>query len=212
MSIKGGERRDEQALNCKRKTIFIKGPFLPDGMAKLRKGVAYRALKRPYTRKSKFKKKAFIRGVPVCKVIRFDMGAVQKQDSFLYTVQLQTKVDLQIRHNALESARQTCNRLMEGTVGKSDYAMKVRVYPHHVLRENVLATGAGADRMSTGMAASFGKVVGIAAQLRAKQPIFDIYCNAQHLPTAKQAMVRAKNKLPCPCMIVITKNSDVKAK
>lgn len=172
-------------------------------MAKLRKGISYRKIERAYTRKSKYKKKAFVRGVPTCKVIRFDMGAVSK--AFDYTLELNSKSDLQIRHNALESARQTCNRLLEGKAGKSEYAMKVRVYPHHVLRENVLASGAGADRMSTGMAASFGKVIGVAAQVRKGQTIFDIHVNQQHVALAKQALVRAKNKLPCSCTIVISK-------
>ena len=43
-------------------------------MAKLRKGVSYRHFERPYTRKSKFRNKSFIKSVPVCKVVRFDMG------------------------------------------------------------------------------------------------------------------------------------------
>ena len=127
-------------------------------MARLRKFCAYRRLERPYTRVSKFREKSFIRANPNIAIVRFDMGDPTKK--FQYQLDLISKDDLQIRHNALESARMTCNRLLENQVGKKSYYLKVRVYPFHILRENPLAAGAGADRMSTGMKHSFGKPIG----------------------------------------------------
>ena len=81
--------------------------------------------------------------------------------------------------------------------------MIIRVYPHHILRENPLAAGAGADRMSTGMKHSFGKSIGIAAQVRKGQTLFQIQVNKEHLDTAKKALKLAGSKLPCSTSIEI---------
>jgi large subunit ribosomal protein L10e len=170
-------------------------------MAKLRKGSAYnQVLKRPYTRKSKYRKKAFVKSSPHSKVVRYDMGNPKRQ--FEYMLTLVTKKELQIRHNALESARQSGNKLLETKLGKTEYFMQLRKFPHHMLRENVLASGAGADRMSTGMARSFGKVVGLAAQVHKFDPVFVVKVDKKNLITAKEALRRCKNKLPCSCQII----------
>jgi len=173
-------------------------------MAKLRKGSAYnQVLKRPYTRKSKFRAKSYIRASPHSKVVRYEMGNVQRK--FEYRMILVTTRDLQIRHNALESSRQSGNKLLEIKLGKTEYHMQLRQYPHHMLRENVLASGAGADRMSTGMAASYGKVVGLAAQVKKGHPVFVVEVDKKNIITAKEALIRCKNKLPCTCKILETK-------
>jgi len=170
-------------------------------MAKLRKGSAYnQVLKRPYTRKSKYRAKSFIRANPHSKIVRFEMGNVQRKFDTRLTL-IVTK-ELQIRHNALESARMSGNKVLEGTLGKSEYHMQVRKYPHHMLRENVLASGAGADRMSTGMAGSYGKVIGLAAQCHKNDPIFVVEIDRKNISTAKEALIRCKNKLPCTCQII----------
>lgn len=173
-------------------------------MAKLRKFVAYRALERPYTRFSKYKKLSYVRARPVCKVVHFDMGLQDKK--YDCTVHLVAKSDLQIRDNAIESARQTSNRVLESNLGKSGYFLRARMYPHHVLRENPLAAGAGADRMSTGMAHPFGKPIGIAAQVWRGKSLFTVQVNKQNLEFAKKALKRASYKLPCSCSIVVEQN------
>ena len=172
-------------------------------MAKLRSFVAYRRLKRPYTRTSKFKAKAYIRMTPHVKVVRFETGDLSKE--FEYTLNLLSKSDLQIRDNALESARQTSNKLLESYLGLSGFHLKVKVYPYHVLREHALASGAGADRFSSGMAHSFGKPIGLAARIRKGQTLFQVSVDKQNLPLAKQALERASKKLPCACTIQVTK-------
>lgn len=169
-------------------------------MVKLRKAVAYRFLERPYTRRSRYKSEAFIKASPASKIIRYDMGNPNKK--FDTELNLVTTVALQIRHNAIESARQSSNRLLEKYVGKDQYWMKIRVYPHHILRENPLAAGAGADRMSTGMARPFGKAIGIAARVMEGQAVIMLRVNKQHLPMARKALVRAASKLPCRYRIV----------
>lgn len=171
-------------------------------MARLRKFAAYRKLERPYTRISKFRKKSFIRATPHKTIVRFDMGHPNKQ--FECRLELISKADLQIRHNALESARMTCNRVLEAQLGKFGYRLKIRVYPFHVLRENPLAAGAGADRFSTGMAHSFGKPISSAAQIRKGQVIFSLNVNKANLPVARTALHRALHKLPCACLIKVS--------
>jgi large subunit ribosomal protein L10e len=136
--------------------------------------------------------------------VRFDAGDVSKE--FPFTLNLVSKSALQIRDNAIESARQTCNRLLEKTLGKGGYRFMTRIYPHHVLRENPLASGAGADRLSTGMAHSYGKSIGIAAQIKVGQPLFTIHINKEHLATARLALKRASYKVPCSCSIVTIEN------
>ncbi|MEM2915930.1 MAG: 50S ribosomal protein L16 [Candidatus Woesearchaeota archaeon] len=173
-------------------------------MARLRKFVAYRHLERPYTRFSKYKKLSYVRSRPVCKVVRFDVGEVNK--TFPVALHLVSKSDLQIRDNAIESARQTSNRLLEKTLGKTGYRFMTRIYPHHVLRENPLAAGAGADRLSTGMAHSFGKSIGIAAQVRAGRPLFTIHVDKENIGVARKALKRASYKVPCKCSIITVEN------
>ena len=168
-------------------------------MARLRKFVAYRKLERPYTRTSKFKAKSYIRMTPHVKVVRFDTGDVNK--IFKYTLNLLSKSDLQIRDNALESARQTSNKLLETYLGLNGFHLKVKVYPYQVLREHALASGAGADRFSSGMAHSFGKPAGLAARVKKGQAIFQVSVDKQNLGVAKQALERASKKLPCSCTI-----------
>ncbi len=76
-------------------------------------------------------------------------------------------------------------------------------YPHHVLRENPIAAGAGADRMSTGMKKSFGRTIGTAAQVKRGQPLFVVDVNKQNVEVARKALKRASYKLPGTCIIEI---------
>ncbi|MBI2649887.1 50S ribosomal protein L16 [Candidatus Woesearchaeota archaeon] len=170
-------------------------------MARIRKFVSYRRLKRPYTRTSKFKAESYIKMTPHVKVVRFDQGSNRE---FGCTLNLLSKSDLQIRDNALESARQTSNKLLETYLGLNGFHLKVKVYPYHILREHALASGAGADRFSSGMAHSFGKPAGVAARIKKGQAIFQVSVDKQNVGVAKQALERASKKLPCPCTIQVT--------
>ncbi len=169
-------------------------------MAKLRKFSAYQRLERPYTRTSKFSKKNFIRGgFPSLKITKFEMGNTKKK--FNTKLLLNVQRSMNIRHNALESARMTSNRILEKKLG-ADYHLKVRIYPFHVLRENPLAAGAGADRMSTGMKMSYGKTIGAAARVREGQTVVELELDKEHLQLGRDALERAAKKLPCSCKIV----------
>ena len=173
-------------------------------MVRLRKFVAYRALERPFTRKSRFNEKSYLKSVPSLVIARFNMGNPRR--TYGYKVFLNVKKALQIRHNALESARQTSNRMMEKTLGTAGYAMTLLVYPHHALRENKLAAGAGADRMSMGMSLSYGTVISLAAQLKANQSVIRIDTDKENIELAKKALRRAATKLPCTCTVSIVEN------
>jgi large subunit ribosomal protein L10e len=171
-------------------------------MAKLRKGVAYRKLERPYTRRSKYRALNYVRASPHNLIVRYDMGDFNR--NYEYKLELVSDQNVQLRHNCIESARKTANKLLETKLNKA-YAFKIRMFPHHVLRENPLASGAGADRMSTGMTMSFGKPIGIAAQVKKGKPIMELLVDEKDLATAKEALHRAQTKFPMHCMIRIAK-------
>ena len=169
-------------------------------MAKLRKFAAYQGLERPYTRISKYTKKNYVRGgFPHMKVIKFDMGDPRKD--YTAVIKLNACKSMNIRHNALESARMTSNRLLEKNLGK-EYHLRIKVYPFHVLRENPLASGAGADRMSTGMKKSYGKSIGCAARIKEGQTLIELRINKENIKLGKEALSRASKKFPCSCKVI----------
>jgi large subunit ribosomal protein L10e len=170
-------------------------------MARIRKFVCYRTVERPFTRKSKYSKKNFVKVVPASKIQRFQVGDAARR--FKYRFLVKSKSNIQLRHNALESARLTANKVLEKDLGKDNYFIKMRVFPHHILRENPLASGAGADRMSTGMAHSYGKNISSAAQLKAGQAVFEVDVDANGLKAGKLAAERMIHKFPCKCIVEI---------
>lgn len=159
----------------------------------LRPGRCYITMKRSYTRKSKFKKYSFIKTIPTMKIVRFEMGNPDKK--FTHQIDLITKESFQIRQNAVESARIVVNRTLHESLGLN-YYFKLRLYPHHILRENKMLTGAGADRMQTGMAHSFGRPMGLASQIKKNSPIFSIKVDKENIDAAKSALKKAPPRLP----------------
>ncbi len=173
-------------------------------MAKMRKSVSYRRIERPNTRISKFKAKSFVRMTPHIKITRFDMGEPQKE--YEYTLALIPKASIQIRQEAIESARMTSLRHLELNLGKTGYHFQIKTFPFHILRENPLASGAGADRMSTGMQKSFGKPIGVSAQVRTDKNLFEISVDKENIPVAKEALHKALTKMPCSFFVKILDN------
>ncbi|MBC7129474.1 MAG: 50S ribosomal protein L16 [Thermoplasmatales archaeon] len=148
-------------------------------------------------------RKEYIGGVPAPRITQFDLGNLSQE--FPVEISLIAKEKCNILHRALEAARIAANRYIMQAAGKSNYRMKVRVYPHVVVRENKQATGAGADRVSQGMRKSYGKPVGTAAQVKEGQKIISIWTNPEHIEGAKEALKRANAKIPTPCKIEIKK-------
>jgi len=140
-------------------------------------------------------------GVPGIRVIQFDLGNVRGH--FEREVRLVLKERCQVRHTALEAARIAANRYLHKNVGTQNYHMKILVFPHHVLRENKQAVGAGADRVSDGMRRAFGKAVGTAARVSADQAVISIRVNDQYVTAAKNALRKAGMKMPSPFTIEV---------
>lgn len=175
-------------------------------MAKTRKGISYsKKLERPYTRKSKYRKKSFVRASPRSKIIRY-MGG-NKKKKFGYRLDLIAKSDVQLRDIAVEASRQTSNRFLERKLGKEGFFSQIRLYPHHILRENPLASGAGADRMSTGMKKSFGKAIGVAARVKKGQIIYSLHLDEKNVVAGREALRKISCKLPCSFSISVEKNN-----
>ena len=119
------------------------------------------------------------------------------------------KKPAQIRHNSLEAARIASNRLMQRAAGRLGYHLKLRVYPHQIVRENPMATGAGADRVQSGMRNAFGKPISVEAIVKKGQSIITIDCQEKNFEEAKLALKRAGMKLPVPCRVVVDKGQDL---
>lgn len=159
----------------------------------LRKGHCYTHVKRAYTRKSKYKNKAYVKAVPINKVMKYNMGDLKKD--FGVEVKLVSKQHIQLRHNALEAARVVVNRHLTESLG-NNFRLFLRLFPHHVLRENKMLTGAGADRMQSGMQRAFGKPVGLAAQVRKNQVVFSAFVDKENVDAARSALAMARPRLP----------------
>ncbi|MCS7121840.1 MAG: 50S ribosomal protein L16 [Archaeoglobaceae archaeon] len=161
----------------------------------------WRRLERPYVRIE------YIDGVPGTRVKMFDMG--NRSADFPVQVTLVAKEAIQVRDNALEAARIMANKYLSRMVGENNYKMKLRIYPHHILREHRMAVGAGADRISQGMRAAFGIPVGRAAQVKPGTKIISIWINPEHFEFAKEALKRASMKLPTSTKIVVEKGQEL---
>lgn len=183
-------------------------------MAALRKATAYS--KRPvvpYTRTSRKKQKAYIKMIPPQKIVKFTMGRedLLRDGKLPYVLTMVSNDYAQIRHNALEACRQYLNkRLVEEL--NDQFVFKVIPFPHHIQRENKMLTGAGADRMQTGMQLSFGKAIGKAAIVKPGTRIFVL-----SLPTPKAVALsrhllhQIKAKLPCTTKVLYEDNTKPKA-
>ncbi len=168
----------------------------------IRPARSYRHFSGPaYTRKD------YVAGVPGIRVTFFDMG--NPKGDFPIEMSLVVKNTGQIRHNALEAARVAANRLLEIKAGKDNYHLKIRIYPHQIMRENPIAMGAGADRISDGMRLSFGRPIGAAARVSAGQKIMTLRVAKDFGALAKEALGQVTLKLPLPCRLVVEKGQEL---
>src|SRR5919198_593015 len=135
------------------------------------KGVNYREPRgMPYVRRE------YISGKPQNKIARFSSGQA-KDNYYDYKIELIPTEEIQIRHNALESARLAANKVM---------------------------AKAGADRLQEGMRRAFGKATGLAARVQPGKVIFEAYVTRANLGLAKEGFKVASSKLGCPSSIRIT--------
>jgi large subunit ribosomal protein L10e len=147
-----------------------------------------------------YTRREYMGGVPNCRITQFDIGNLK--ENFPIQLTLHMEEAAQVRDIALESARISAVRVMEAAA-PNGYHLKIRRYPHQILREHKMATGAGADRISDGMRRAFGKPVGHAVRAAIGTPLLTVYTTANRIEDAKEALRKASHKLPVPTRLVI---------
>jgi len=140
-----------------------------------------------------YTRKEFAPGAPNSKVARFTTG--KASDDYDFIIRLVSEGRVQIRSNAIESARVAANKKL-AVLGEENYFLLVKTYPHLILRENKLIATAGADRLQEGMRKAFGKPIGRAARVDIGQTILELGVKAENLAKGKEAMEAASSKLP----------------
>ncbi len=169
----------------------------------LLKGSSYRSPRgQPYTRQK------YIHGSPAKKISRFTMGDTKR--SYPLKVSLLSENHIQVRHNALESARVAANKVLSDKLGEAGYLLRLCVYPHNILRENRMIATAGADRLQHGMTKSYGRPSSRAARVKRNQAIITVQIDDANLQLAKNALRAGAAKFPSTCRIVVETESAAK--
>jgi len=149
--------------------------------------------RQPWSRYSKSKpRKSYIKAMPHADLHQFRMG--EMKDDFDLEINLVCQEDIIVRDNAIESARQTSNKHLEKVMAGTYYFL-VRIFPHHVIRENKMISGAGADRLQKGMRRSYGRPTDKAAILKKGKSIFTVYSYEENTEHIKKCLEKAKRKL-----------------
>ncbi|MBI5001636.1 MAG: 50S ribosomal protein L16 [Euryarchaeota archaeon] len=150
-------------------------------------------------------RREYMGGVPGGRISQFDLGNMRFD--FPIVMSLVIEEPCQIRDISLEAARIAANRFIQKKAGAMGYHLKLLLYPHFVIRENKMATGAGADRVSSGMRGAFGKPVGTAVRVKSGQKLMMLRTNTAFYDDAKEALWRAGMKLPSPIHVVVEQGS-----
>tara|TARA_Y100000034_G_scaffold135828_1_gene209354 strand:+ start:3292 stop:3831 length:540 start_codon:yes stop_codon:yes gene_type:complete len=175
-------------------------------MASLRKAAAYSKKKnRPYTRQSKNKSKSYIKQNPHNKIVKYNLGNIKgwNDGKFKHIVRFLADEDVLIRDNAIESGRLVVNKNLERKIPGKFYFV-IKLFPHHILRNNKTAAGAGADRLSSGMKHSFGIIEGRAARVKKGKEIFVVATETEAgARIARTTFAMVKAKMPCKTKITM---------
>lgn len=175
----------------------------------LRPARCFRSIERAFTRIApKVQRKNFLGGVPGVRTRDFTMGNQTKE--FDTEFDIVSKESMQIRDNAIESMRQKLVKKLTDLLGKDDFVIKIRLYPHHVLREHKSAQGAGADRVSKGMKHAYGKNTGRAIQIRYGQMLLSIVVDHAKKDKVREILKGIKYKVNMPFEIVEKKHLNKK--
>jgi large subunit ribosomal protein L10e len=144
--------------------------------------------------------KVYCPGAPNSKIARFSTGTASPD--YDYVLKLVSTEKVQIRHNALEAARVAANKKLT-PIGEASYFLRVKVYPHVILRENRMIATAGADRLQEGMRKAWGKPMGLAARVLPGTVILELFVKKENLVKAKESMKSASTKLPTVTHVLI---------
>ena len=165
----------------------------------IRKASSYsKRIARPYTRVSRNKSKAYIKQTPHNKIVKYSLGNSPGYHAgkMKYILRYISVYKVQVRDTALESARRLLIKQLEKNAPNQFY-LEMKVKPHHILRNNKTAAGAGADRLSTGMKQSFGIVEGRAAIVKPGTEVLFVACeNENAVKVARHALNAVKPKMP----------------
>ncbi|MCI4368609.1 MAG: 50S ribosomal protein L16 [Thermoplasmata archaeon] len=147
-----------------------------------------------------YTRQEYMGGIPTCRVTQFDTGNLRTD--FPVSLTLCGEEAAQVRDIALEAARVSAVRVLEKNAPNM-YHLKVRRYPHQILREHKMAMGAGADRISSGMRGAFGKPVSHAVRAQIGAELLTVYTTPENVDHAKEALRKASHKLPVPTRLSI---------
>ncbi|MEM0438365.1 MAG: 50S ribosomal protein L16 [Candidatus Micrarchaeia archaeon] len=147
-----------------------------------------------WTRYSKRKpRKSYVKSLPHKNLNTFETGIVKPDYDLRATLVCQDESIL-VRDNAIEAGRQAVSRLLE-KYAPGNYKFWVRKYPHQVIRENRMLSGAGADRLSKGMRKSFGKPSDLAARVNKGDVLFEVKTYSKFRDLIADAYRRASQKM-----------------
>ncbi len=152
-----------------------------------------------------YTRREYMGGVPNCRITQFDTGNLREE--FPLSLTLDTEEAAQVRDIALEAARVSAVRVLE-KAAPNQFHLKVRRYPHQILREHKMAMGAGADRISSGMRGAFGKPVGHAVRAEIGASLLTVYTTTAHLADAREALRKAAHKLPVPNRVTVIERAS----
>jgi len=163
-------------------------------MVKLRRNKTTRTLKRAYTRTArKVAGKSYIKKVPATQVHRYEFGDLKGEKECTKIV-LYVRDPCVIRTNSIEAARKVIvgffDKVFLSEKNKAHH-IKILRYAHHIVRQHIFASGAGADRISQGMSHSFGKS-GCCVAIRFKsknKPLIAIWISAT--PIQEEKIIKA---------------------
>jgi len=179
-------------------------------MVAVRKAAAYsKRIPITNTRRSKKQQKSYIKTIPPQKIVKFNMGNIQKYEAGDYKIRvtLSAGENIQIRDIALEAIRQGLNKDMTKMVGK-DFFLRVNVYPHNILRNNrIFSGGSKGERVQTGMKNSFGSSEGRAAVIKNGKSIFTLYFNGEeNIKNVRHTFKKVTPKLACKAIVKFEKS------
>ena len=147
-----------------------------------------------------FTRRKYMGGVPGSKIVKFTMGNTSGE--FSHRLELINLKYVQIRHNALESARIAANRVLETNLGRENFMLKIVTFPHQIIREHKRVNVAQADRFQEGMKKAYGKPTAMAARIKPRSPIIIAEVNKKDIGYAKEALKRAGAKFPVRTKII----------
>ena len=144
--------------------------------------------------------------MPDPKIRIYDLGRKKASvDEFPFCVHLVCDEHQQITSEALEAARICANKNMVKVTGKDSFHLRVRCHPYHVIRINKMLSGAGADRLQTGMRGAYGKPYGLVARVNIGQVILSIRTKDANRPVAIEALRRSRYKFAGRQKIIVSK-------